>query len=97
MARLRDFENPAVIHMGPSSSGAPLILTHDGGGTTFSYHCLDPLERPTYGIHNPHFDEGGFWEGGVPAMASHYVDLIAKTLPEGGDILLGGKHRSLVY
>lgn len=35
---------------------APLVLIHDGGGTTFSYHCLGPLGRSLYGIHSPYFN-----------------------------------------
>ncbi|ORY60810.1 Alpha/Beta hydrolase protein, partial [Pseudomassariella vexata] len=68
----------------------PLILIHDGGGTTFSYHCLEPTNRPLYGIQNAHLDDGGWWEGGIPEMASHYIDLISAAMPTGGDILLGG-------
>lgn len=33
----------------------PVFLIHDGGGTTFAYHCLDPLDRSVYGIFNPIF------------------------------------------
>ena len=90
-----DLENPSLIDEGLPLTGtgkapAPLVLVHDGGGTTFSYHCLEPIGRPTYGIYNAHFEQGGFWEGGVPAIAAHYIGLLAKILPEGGDILLGG-------
>lgn len=95
-----DLENPSLIDEGPTRADlgkplAPLILIHDGGGTTFSYHCLDPLNRPVYGIHNPHLHQGGWWDGGIPAIASHYIDLLAKVLPNGGDILLGGMHAGL--
>ncbi|KAI0876226.1 Alpha/Beta hydrolase protein [Hypoxylon argillaceum] len=88
-------ENPALIYEGPDTpwldkQPAPLILLHDGGGTTFSYHCLYPIGRTVYGIQNSRLDEGGYWESGISGMARHYIELIEKVLPEGGDILLGG-------
>ncbi|GAP85057.1 putative polyketide synthase [Rosellinia necatrix] len=88
-------DNPALIYEGPvtpwlDTQPAPLILLHDGGGTTFSYHCLYPIGRTVYGIQNTRLDEGGYWETGVPGMASHYIGLIEKILPNGGEILLGG-------
>jgi hypothetical protein len=91
-------DNPALIYEGPDapvygSGPTPLFLVHDGGGTTFSYYCLEPLNRKVYGIHNPHYDQGGWWEGGIAEMAQHYVNLVSKTLPRGGDILLGGALR----
>ncbi|KAI0123786.1 Alpha/Beta hydrolase protein [Xylariales sp. AK1849] len=85
--------NPALIYEGVgylSAQQVPLILVHDGGGTTFSYHCLDPTNRPLYGIQNAHLDDGGWWDGGIPEMARHYIGLISKVLPAGGDIILGG-------
>lgn len=101
MGRLTSAENPSLIHDGPPSSSPPspmpLFLTHDGGGTTFGYSCLDPLGRTTYGVHNAHWDEGGFWEGGIREMAAAYVGMIDRVLPEGGDILLGGKDDAMQY
>ncbi|KAI0178433.1 Alpha/Beta hydrolase protein [Pestalotiopsis sp. NC0098] len=85
--------NPALIYEGPDwvpEPRAPLILIHDGGGTTFSYHCLDPTDRPLYGVENAHLHEGGWWDGGIPEMARHYIELIGKALPKGGEIVLGG-------
>lgn len=58
----------------------PLILIHDGGGTTFAYHCLSPLGRPVYGIANPRFESGRPWEGGIPEMADTYVAMVRKTV-----------------
>jgi thioesterase domain-containing protein len=79
----------------------PLFLIHDGGGTTFTYHCLDPLRRPTYGIFNPRFHSGGCFEGGVRGMGRLYATMIRKTCAEPDfpgkrnsdgsvDILIGG-------
>ncbi|KAK7970564.1 hypothetical protein PG988_009637 [Apiospora saccharicola] len=56
--------NPDVIQNGGRASEAmPLFLIHGGGGTTFAYHCLDPLDRPAYGIFSPYFRNGGRFEG----------------------------------
>ncbi|KAK7426465.1 hypothetical protein QQZ08_007060 [Neonectria magnoliae] len=99
--------NPELIQpedwLRPNAKGraVPVFLIHDGGGTTFSYHCLDPLSRPVYGIHNPHFRNGGVFEGGIPQMGSLYAGFIktaiadpdfpSKRNPDGSvDILLGG-------
>ncbi|TGJ86321.1 hypothetical protein E0Z10_g2450 [Xylaria hypoxylon] len=88
-------DNPTLIYEGQAtpwlaSQPAPLILLHDGGGTTFSYHCLYPIGRALYGIQNARLDEGGYWESGISGMASHYIELIEKVFPNGGEILLGG-------
>jgi thioesterase domain-containing protein len=91
--------NPALIYEGPDwlpEPRAPLILIHDGGGTTFSYHCLDPTNRPLWGVENAHLHEGGWWDGGIPEMARHYIELIGKALPNGGEIILGGKSGSFL-
>lgn len=88
--------NPDLIqHARPSAQPpkTPLFLLHDGGGTVFSYHLLNPLGgRAVYGIHNPHFNEPEkVWTDGIPEMAWHYAQLIKRTLPpSGGDVILGG-------
>lgn len=85
--------NPDTIqHPTPTlhPPSTPLILLHDGGGTTFSYHLLGPLGRAVYGIHNPHFyHPEQVWTDGIPEMAWHYAQLIKKTVPKG-DVILGG-------
>ena len=85
-------ENPTLIQTCPSNcpGKAPLILIHDGGGTTFSYHALKPLNRTVYAIHNPRFYSGRPWVGGIPAMAKVYVELI-RSVVQSGEIILGGK------
>ncbi|KAL5877921.1 hypothetical protein ACKVWC_007065 [Pyricularia oryzae] len=96
--------NPTLIHPGTSRTGSlaerlrakttkqlPLVLVHDGGGTAFSYFCIGPgLGRPLYGLDNPRMQQGGYWDGGIAAMADHYVTLLDRAFPNGADILLGG-------
>ena len=86
-------QNPALVQVAPSSKqgAAPLILIHDGGGTTFSYHCLKPLHRNVYAIHNPRFYSGRIWAGGITAMAEVYLEMIRSVVPLGGSLILGGK------
>lgn len=90
-----DDENPCLIFEAEdgndplNTSDVPLVLIHDGGGTCFAYYCLNPLGRPTYEIHNPRFQSGESWPGGIPEMAAHYVDLLRRVVPQG-KILLGG-------
>ncbi|EGX92343.1 Thioesterase [Cordyceps militaris CM01] len=102
-------ENPELIQpeswarMKSWSGKTPVFLFHDGGGTTFAYHCLDPLQRFTYGVRNPHFYTEKRFDGGMPAMAAQYVAWVraavaSDTFPAkrpagtGGpvDILVGG-------
>ncbi|KAF7563609.1 hypothetical protein G7046_g522 [Stylonectria norvegica] len=100
-------KNPEVVQPenwlrpGAVARSVPAILIHDGGGTTFAYHCLDPLNRLVYGIHNPHFHDGGTFEGGIREMGALYSGFIrelvagpdfpARRNAEGGvDIILGG-------
>ncbi|KAL1872671.1 hypothetical protein Daus18300_004217 [Diaporthe australafricana] len=92
---MREDENPGLMYEpedGPdplNCSRTPLVLIHDGGGTCFSYYCLNPIGRLVYEIHNPHFCSGKPWPGGIPEMARHYVELMRKAVPQG-QILLGG-------
>ncbi|KAH9906007.1 alpha/beta-hydrolase [Xylariomycetidae sp. FL2044] len=84
-----------LIHEAPlapylAKPRAPLVLIHDGGGTTFSYHCLDPIHRPLWGIQNERLDQGGYWEDGIPGMAARYIEMVEDAFPDGGEILLGG-------
>ncbi|KKZ65102.1 hypothetical protein EMCG_01342 [[Emmonsia] crescens] len=67
----------------------PLILIHDGGGTTVSYCYLDSLDRAVYGIQNPRLYSGQAWDHGLPEMARVYADLILSVVPSG-PLLLGG-------
>ena len=83
--------NPSIIQKTPlkHSKSLPLFLIHDGGGTTFAYSCLGPLNRTVYGIQNPRFYSGRAWSGGIAEMAKVYANLI-RSVVSAGPILLGG-------
>ena len=97
-------DNPETVQPPSPShppSALPLILIHDGGGTSFAYHCLPPLPRAVYAIRNPRFDTGGRWAGGVREMAAVYAGMIRALISSSSDfprrgasgrpeILLGG-------
>ncbi|KAK4669551.1 uncharacterized protein QC763_204000 [Podospora pseudopauciseta] len=90
-------DNPSLIQTGPSSPSSslwsnpptPLVLIHDGGGTIFSYYCLNELDRPLHGISNPHYDSGEPFPGGIPEMASLYIEYIKSVVPRG-NLIIGG-------
>lgn len=88
--------NPQLIQPIPRSLSAvqppptPLVLIHDGGGTTYSYHCLGALGRAVYGIYNPHYGTDRVWAGGIREMAAHYAGLVKAAVPRGGPVILGG-------
>ncbi|KAL8367034.1 hypothetical protein RB595_007603 [Gaeumannomyces hyphopodioides] len=86
--------NPDLIQdpdrSSPEASLTPLVLVHDGGGTTFSYHCMHPaLGRPVWAIANPRFHTGVPWAGGLPEMARNYVTMLRNAIGRG-PIILGG-------
>ncbi|EGR46308.1 uncharacterized protein TRIREDRAFT_80312 [Trichoderma reesei QM6a] len=62
----------------------PVFLIHDGGGTTFAYHCLEVLGRYVYGIHNPCFYSGDVFDGGLPDMGRLYARWIRQTVLDDG-------------
>ncbi|KAK2734150.1 hypothetical protein FQN57_001865 [Myotisia sp. PD_48] len=70
-------------------SATPLVLFHDGGGTSISYFYLGGLDRTVYALQNPHFFSGEHWEGGLCEMAALYARMICSVFPSGS-ILLGG-------
>ncbi|KAM0558310.1 hypothetical protein ACHAPJ_005004 [Fusarium lateritium] len=76
--------NPETIQPADWRTGQniPVILIHDGGGTTFSYHCLGPLDRPVYGIHNPKFKSGEPFDGELSDMARLYCSFIKDAVNE---------------
>ncbi|PYI12318.1 alpha/beta-hydrolase [Aspergillus sclerotiicarbonarius CBS 121057] len=82
--------NPGLIQP-PSKDNlysTPLVLFHDGGGTTISYYHLGSLGRPVYGIADPSFFTGRTWSG-LPQMAKVYANLIRTTLTSPR-VILGG-------
>ncbi|KAK2592736.1 hypothetical protein QQS21_009579 [Conoideocrella luteorostrata] len=85
--------NPTQVQFAPPAKAAnpplPLVLIHDGGGTTFSYFILGSLSRDVWAIHNPKYFDGLAWEGGMDEMARTYLKFI---VDEGlsGPIMLGG-------
>ncbi|KAK2754878.1 putative secondary metabolism biosynthetic enzyme [Arachnomyces sp. PD_36] len=77
---------PPTLPFPPNTltSRTPLILIHDGGGTTFDYFFLGNIHRSTYGIHNPNFLSGVPWDGGIPQLAGLYIEFIRALLfPKG--------------
>lgn len=86
-------KNPLRVQSAPAGQfrkSTPLVLIHDGGGTTFGYFCLGSLYRDVWAVHNPHFFTAQPWEGGMDEMARHYIDLI-EAAGITGQILLGGR------
>ncbi|RFU76197.1 hypothetical protein TARUN_6071 [Trichoderma arundinaceum] len=88
-----DGPNPTKVQVTPAYKRAnpppPLVLIHDGGGTTFGYFMLGSLYREVWAIHNPHFFDGGAFEGGMDEMARLYIKYMNDTGLKG-NILLGG-------
>ncbi|KAL7793645.1 Alpha/Beta hydrolase protein [Trichoderma ceciliae] len=89
----KDGPNPTKVQVTPAYKRAnpppPLVLIHDGGGTTFGYYILGSLYREVWAIHNPHFFDGGAFEGGIDEMARLYITYMNDTGIRG-NILLGG-------
>ncbi|KAF4981879.1 hypothetical protein FZEAL_2399 [Fusarium zealandicum] len=80
-------KNPQIVQpedWSPGGSGysVPAFLIHDGGGTTFAYHCLNPISRLVYGIHNPNFSSGEPFDGGITEMARLYCGFIKNAIRE---------------
>lgn len=97
LVQAEDWSQPASF----SGSTTPVFLIHDGGGTTFAYHCLNPLHRFVYGLANPYFFCGSRFEGGIPEMGRLYAERIraavahpdfpARKNADGSvDVMLGG-------
>lgn len=96
LIQAEDWLNPDAV-----ARSTPVFLIHDGGGTTFAYHCLEPLNRPVYGIHNPHFKTGKTFDGGIAEMGKLYSRYILQAISDPDfpaqrkadgvmEILLGG-------
>lgn len=77
------------------SDATPLVLIHDGGGTIFNYYFLSDLDRPVFGIANPHFDTKEPWPS-LDAMAGLYAGWIKDEI-KAGPVILGGGCRSRFF
>lgn len=67
----------------------PLFLVHDGSGLGHCYARIGEVGRSLWGISNPKLLTGDKWDGGIPEMADHYLDLIRPNIGEKGCILGG--------
>jgi hypothetical protein len=85
--------NPTPIQTAKTSSKLPLVLLHDGGGTTFGYFFLNDLGRNVWAVHDPHYWDATKWEGGMDQMARHYITLI-QNAGVRGKIILGGEQQT---
>ncbi|KAG9250296.1 Alpha/Beta hydrolase protein [Emericellopsis atlantica] len=81
--------NPSKLQSAPGTTNLPLVLIHDGGGTSFAYFLLGELKRDVWAIHDPNYWEGKTWPGGMDEMARHYIVLM-RNAGIRGKILLGG-------
>lgn len=77
LIQVEDWLRPNAV-----TRSTPVFLIHDGGGTIFAYHCLEELNRPVYGISNPHFSDGNVFEGGIAEMGALYAGDILKALAD---------------
>ncbi|KAF2149924.1 alpha/beta-hydrolase [Myriangium duriaei CBS 260.36] len=85
-------KNPLQVQDAPASRrnrATPLVLIHDGGGTTFGYFSLGSLNRDVWAIHNPRYYSSESFEGGMDEMAQCYIGLMEEAGIRGR-ILLGG-------
>lgn len=85
--------NPTRVQScSPSFAGNgrhPLVLVHDGSGSTFSYFLLGKLHRDVWAIHNP-FPPDAIPKGnGLDEMARRYIELLQSS-GIAGPVLLGG-------
>jgi pimeloyl-ACP methyl ester carboxylesterase len=74
----------------PGESNTPLVLIHDGGGTTFQYWLLEDLNRQVFGIASPYFESGQKPPGGIKQLANDYASAIRTHLGPT-KIILGGQ------
>ncbi|KAG9249432.1 Alpha/Beta hydrolase protein [Emericellopsis atlantica] len=88
-----DGPNPELMQKKPrvkkNIPALPLVLIHDGGGTTAGFWSLGKLQRDVWVIHNPKFWSGASWQRGMDEMALHYLSLI-RARGISGRIVLGG-------
>ena len=87
---LEEGPNPSKILTGPRTVNPrrPLVLIHDGGGTTFAYFLFGNLNRDVWALHSPKYFSGEGWEGGMKEVAKTYIGLM-KDAGIKGNILFG--------
>lgn len=88
MKAVRSMRTLLPIHSS-SDDVKPLFLVHDGSGLGHCYARIGEVGRSLWGISNPKLLSGDKWEGGIPEMAAHYLDLIKPNIGEKGCILGG--------
>lgn len=74
-----------------SYGSTPLFMIHDGSGLINHYDRLSDIQRPLYGIPNPHFLSSRPWPN-LAAMAAQYARYISDITT--GPVIIGGKHHS---
>ena len=62
----------------------PIFLIHDGGGTTFAYHCMNTLDRYIFGIGNPYFYSPETFDGSLAELGELYAGWIKTAVSKRG-------------
>ena len=78
------------------TSNTQIILVHPAGGDILSYYDLAEQFEDTftvYGLQNPHFDVN---DATINAMASRYLELVRREIPNGNYIFGGWSMGALV-
>jgi len=75
-----------------AARAAPLFMIHDGSGLINSYEQVGEIERPFYGIMDPHFGTRESWAD-IRSMGREYARLIVGQ-SGGGPVILGGMGKS---
>ncbi|KFX95304.1 hypothetical protein V490_03935 [Pseudogymnoascus sp. VKM F-3557] len=85
--------NPSLVQEARNrpASSIPLVLIHDGGGTTFGYYLLGELHpaRELWAIHNPNYKSSRPYPKTMQEIARDYIRMIESSGIHG-PIYLGG-------
>jgi pimeloyl-ACP methyl ester carboxylesterase len=86
--------NPSLVQEARNrpASSIPLVLIHDGGGTTFGYYLLGELHpaRELWAIHNPNYKSSRPYPKTMEEIARDYIRMIESSGIHG-PIYLGGE------
>ncbi|MBT2404440.1 MULTISPECIES: SDR family NAD(P)-dependent oxidoreductase [unclassified Streptomyces] len=75
---------PEVVHLGGGREGRPVFWFHGGlGGVEVYATVTDCIERPFYGIQARGWMTNSEPLHGIPALATHYAQIIRTVQPEG--------------